>query len=63
MLLFVFLNNFALSQTSDNVTTYPKDFETSNFEDEIFDPLEPLKMPLIPRPIHSESFQNGLMTI
>lgn len=42
ILLFVFFNNFALSETADNVTTYPKDFETSNFENEIFDPLEPL---------------------
>ena len=35
------LNFAALSSESDNVATTSSDFETSNFEDEIYDPLEP----------------------
>jgi len=37
----IFINNTALSQSSDNVTTYPGDFKTGTFEDEIYDPIEP----------------------
>jgi phospholipid-binding lipoprotein MlaA len=33
---------YAETETADNVTTYPRDFETSTFEDEIYDPLEPI---------------------
>ena len=42
--LFFLLNstNLISAETSDNVTTYPKDFETSSLEDEIYDPLEPI---------------------
>jgi len=44
-LLFLFFliysSNLFSAETSDNVTTYPGDFETSTFEDEVYDPLEP----------------------
>ena len=44
-LLFLFFlfysSNLFSVETSDNVTTYPGDFETSTFEDENYDPLEP----------------------
>ena len=39
--LFFFTNLFA-EEASDKVTTYPGDFETSTFEDEVYDPLEPI---------------------
>ena len=32
--------NLISDETADNVTTYPGDFNTSTFEDEIYDPLE-----------------------
>ena len=34
--------NLISDERTDEVTTYPKDFETSTFEDEIYDPLEPI---------------------
>ena len=34
------LNKEVLSESSDNVTTYPGDFKTGTFEDEVYDPLE-----------------------
>ena len=37
----VSLNFAALSDSSDNVTTYPGDFKTGTFEDEVYDPIEP----------------------
>ena len=39
--LFISTNLIA-DETSDEVTTYPGDFDTSTFEDEIYDPLEPI---------------------
>ena len=36
-----FFNYAVLSDESDKVSTTSSDFETSNFEDEIYDPLEP----------------------
>ena len=39
---FVFNNNTLLASESDKVKTNSEDFETSNFEDEIYDPLEPI---------------------
>ena len=41
LLLLFFFNKAALSESSDNVTTYPGDFKTGTFEDEIYDPIEP----------------------
>ena len=42
LLFFLFSANYtALGETSDNVTTYPGDFKTGTFEDEIYDPIEP----------------------
>ena len=38
---------------SDNITTYPGDFESTTFEDEIFDPLEPINRAIF-------SFNNAL---
>ena len=40
LFLLLFFANIAIAQDSDNVATYPKDFETSTFEDEVYDPLE-----------------------
>ena len=42
LFLLLFFANIAIAQDSDNVATYPKDFETSTFEDEVYDPLEPV---------------------
>ena len=42
LFFLVFLNNAAFSESSDNVTTYPGDFKTGTFEDEVYDPLEPV---------------------
>ena len=44
VIFFIFLlpSNGLKSENADNVTTYPGDFETGNFEDEIYDPLEPI---------------------
>ena len=40
---FILLTNTAsISASSDNVTTYPGDFETGTTEDEVYDPLEPI---------------------
>ena len=56
-LVFVFLlllsTNLLAADSSDNVTTYPRDFETSTFEDEIYDPLEPVNRAIF-------SFNNAL---
>ena len=42
-LLFLFYSaDLISSEATDNVTTYPRDFETSTFEDEIYDPIEPI---------------------
>ena len=41
LFFLVALNNVALSESSDNVTTYPGDFKTGTFEDEVYDPFEP----------------------
>ena len=41
LFFIIFINNTALSESSDNVTTYPGDFKTGTFEDEIYDPIEP----------------------
>ncbi|PPR47222.1 MAG: putative phospholipid-binding lipoprotein MlaA [Alphaproteobacteria bacterium MarineAlpha5_Bin9] len=41
-ILFLFSFQLFSAETADNVTTYPNDFETSTFEDEVYDPLEPL---------------------
>ena len=41
LFFLVLLNNPAFSESSDNVTTYPGDFKTGTFEDEVYDPLEP----------------------
>ena len=42
IIIFIsFFNYSVLSDESDKVTTTSSDFETSNFEDEIYDPLEP----------------------
>ncbi len=38
----LFSQNLSSDETTDKVTTYPGDFETSTFEDEIYDPLEPI---------------------
>ncbi len=38
--LFVSLSNHVFSAASDDVKTNPEDFETSTYEDEIYDPLE-----------------------
>ncbi len=40
ILLFFFSNFTTLAEESDKVTTSSVDFETSNYEDEIYDPLE-----------------------
>ena len=40
--LFLFTNIVVAEEAADKVTTYPGDFETSTFEDEIYDPLEPI---------------------
>jgi len=45
--------NLISDETADNVTTYPGDFDTSTFEDEIFDPLEPINRAIF-------SFNNAL---
>ncbi len=42
LFFLISLNKGTLSESSDNVTTYPVDFKTGTFEDEIFDPLEPI---------------------
>ena len=53
-LFFLFISpNSIFAETSDNVTTYPGDFETSTFEDEIYDPLEPINRAIF-------SFNNSL---
>ena len=42
-LFFLFFSsNLVSDETTDKVTTYPGDFETSTFEDEVYDPLEPI---------------------
>ena len=42
-LFLFFILSFNVSATeSDKVDTNPDDFETSTFEDEIFDPIEPI---------------------
>jgi len=42
-IIFLFFStNLISSESSDTVTTYPGDFKTSTFEDEIYDPLEPV---------------------
>ena len=38
----IFFNFSALSSESDKVTTSSSDFDTYKFEDEIFDPIEPI---------------------
>ena len=48
-----FSTNLISEETSDSVTTYPGDFETSTFEDEIYDPLEPINRAIF-------SFNNAL---
>ena len=41
--LFVLLFNISiLANESDKVTAEPKDFETTKYEDEVYDPLEPI---------------------
>lgn len=40
ILIFFYIPTFA--DESDTVTTEPKDFETTKYEDEIYDPLEPI---------------------
>ena len=40
ILLLIFSNLSISAEESDNVTTSSVDFETSNYEDEIYDPLE-----------------------
>ena len=40
--IIVLLNFSVLSDDSDNVITSSRDFETSLFEDEIYDPIEPI---------------------
>lgn len=53
-LFFFFIStNLIADETADSVTTYPGDFDTSTFEDEIFDPLEPLNRAIF-------SFNNAL---
>ena len=53
-LLFLFYSaDLISSEATDNVTTYPRDFETSTFEDEIYDPLEPINRAIF-------SFNNAL---
>jgi phospholipid-binding lipoprotein MlaA len=42
LFFLLFSTNLISDETTDNVTTYPGDFETSTFEDEIYDPLEPI---------------------
>ena len=43
ILVSLFFYNFSLlGAESDTVKTSSSDFETSNFEDEIYDPLEPI---------------------
>ena len=41
-LLFILFINISRAEQSDNVTTEPEDFNTTTYEDEIFDPLEPI---------------------
>ena len=41
VILILFLNNNLYGAASDDVQTESTDFETSRFEDEVFDPLEP----------------------
>ena len=42
-LFFLFFStNLISDEITDKVTTYPGDFETSTFEDEVYDPLEPI---------------------
>ena len=40
--IVIFTINTCLAAESDSVKTDSEDFETSNYEDEIFDPLEPI---------------------
>ncbi len=40
--IFIYLSTASYADESDDVTTSPGDFKTSNFEDEIYDPIEPL---------------------
>lgn len=40
-ILYLLFTNISVAETSDNVDTYPEDFDTTAFEDEIYDPLEP----------------------
>ena len=40
--LIIFVNKETLAASSDNITTYPKDFETGTNEDEVYDPIEPI---------------------
>ena len=41
IIFITFFNYSVLSDESDKVSTTSSDFETSDFEDEIYDPLEP----------------------
>ncbi len=41
-IIIIFYSSLSIAESSDNVTTYPKDFETSTFENEVYDPIEPL---------------------
>ena len=42
LVFLVFSTTLVSGETADKVATYPGDFETSTFEDEIYDPLEPI---------------------
>ena len=53
LLCLFFSTNLFSDEKADKVTTYPGDFETSTFEDEIFDPLEPINRAIF-------SFNNAL---
>ena len=42
LIFLIFFNFKVLSLESDKVSTNSEDFETTNYEDEIYDPLEPI---------------------
>ena len=43
-IIIIFLFSFNLyGAASDQVNTNPDDFETSQIEDEVYDPIEPIK--------------------
>ena len=50
---FFVSTNLISDETTDKVTTYPKDFDTSTFEDEIYDPFETVNRAIF-------SFNNSL---